>query len=56
MPTLSTTLGKNMQLKAQFGHKSRPAGGNFGLQVDLQVCCARLTHRSIDARLVGVLG
>ncbi len=31
MPTLSTTLGKNMQLKAQFGHKSRPAGGNFGL-------------------------
>ena len=34
MPTLSTTLGKNMQLKAQFGHKSRPAGGNFGLKSD----------------------
>jgi len=31
MPTPSTTLAKNMLLKAQFGHKSRPAGGNFGL-------------------------
>ena len=35
MPTLSTTLGKNMQLKAQFGHKSKPAGGNFGLALSL---------------------
>jgi hypothetical protein len=31
MPTLSTTLAKNMLLKAQVGHKSRPAGGNFGV-------------------------
>jgi transposase InsO family protein len=35
MPTPSTTLGKNILVKAQFGHKSRPAGGNFGLNGEL---------------------
>ena len=47
MPTLSTTLGKNMQLKAQFGHKSRPAGGNFGFNVPIVV------HRS--GAMIGVI-